>query len=338
MQSYTTLIKRIEDNHSNMTSLDLITFKSEVRSVKVISEGNSASSGLYTYDNDFTDVVTAAIVRVLKTNRTLISLSYSIDRITPQTVSALAEALESNRKLRKLQLCKALIGDEGVIILLKSMTRNSFLLSIDLSINQVGDTGAIALAQFLETNQTITELKLCRNQISVLGGRALVKALEKNQTLVHLNLDGNNIKEEDKQAIKIFLQRNYEAMLRRRRQFIAGLICLACGKAAPNQLYSFSTLPWDVKHYLLRFLNSHGQDNIGKSDQQIYQCAEFVFNNHMECSSLIKQRQKIIIIEKRNGMGKYQFTFFKPTLTVVNEGRDGLETQSSQNTQMLRAR
>lgn len=338
MQLYATLIKKIEDNHSNMTSLELITFKGEGPSVKVSIEGNSTSSGLYLYDNDFTNVVAPTIARVLKTNCTLVSFSYSIDRIAPSTVHAFAEALQCNRKLEKLQLCKALLGDDGVITLIKSLTMNSFLSCIDFGINQIGNAGAIALAQFLEANLTITVLKLYRNQIGVAGGRAFVKALEKNPTLVQLNLEGNYLKEEDKQAIKILLKRNNEAMLQRRQQFIAGIISLAGSTAVPNQLYSFGNLPGDVKRYLLRFLNFHGKDHIGKSSQQVHQCAEFVFNNYEECRYLIKQRQKIILIEKTNGTSNYQFAFFKPTLAVVTEGKDGLENHRSQNTQVLRGR
>lgn len=338
MQLYITLIKKIEDQHPNMRSLDLISFKGEEQTVRVIIEGNSASSGVYSYDNDFTDRVITAIARVLKTNCTLISLSYSIDRIALATMHALAEALECNHKLRELHLCKSFIGDEGVAILTKSMTKNSFLICVDLGINQIGDEGAIALAQFLVGNQTITQLKLYRNQIGVAGGRALVRALENNQTLVHLNLDGNNINEEDKQAINVLLKRNNEAMLLRRQQFIASVICLACCAAEPKSLYNFSHLPSDVKRYLLRFLSYHGKDNIGKSNQQIYQCAEFIFDNYAECGSLIKQKQRIKLLEKTNGKGECRFAFFKSTLTAATESRGEFEMQNSQRTQMLRIR
>jgi hypothetical protein len=50
---------------------------------------------------------------------------------------------------------------------------------------------------------------------------------------------------------------------------------------------------------------------VAKTAKQTGQCIKFMFTNIEECKVLIKDKQKIKLMEKRTINGNYQFQFFK---------------------------
>jgi hypothetical protein len=107
------------------------------------------------------------------------------------------------------------------------------------------------------------------------------------------------------------MQRNEQAMKAKRKQFIYKMILLACNDKSSNSQSLWNRLPKDIQYLILQFLNLHGVANIGKTKKQVYQCAKFIFDNRDECKQLIKDKQIIKLVEKKNAKGDYLFHFFK---------------------------
>ena len=153
------------------------------------------------------------------------------------------------------------------------------------------------LDRIRHNDPNLTTLDLNFNQISAAGAKGLSLALKDNTTLTMLHLVGNQIGNACLQEIHSFIQRNTQALLKRRQEFIYKMILLARDAKNPHSNSLWRRLPNDMRLFLLSFLNFRGETTIGKTTMQIVHCAQFIFAKGDECNGLIKAKQKIQIIE-----------------------------------------
>lgn len=165
-----------------------------------------------------------ALAEMLKTNRTISTLSicntsldttamvtlYSVIRDQPSlqsvdmqkallysrqedTTKHAAQMLQHNLNIVALNLGTSMVGDLGAEQLSKVLRRNKTLRSLVLSSNQIGITGGEALASLLIEGSSLSELDLSANRIGDDGGAAFGLAISRNTTLRKLNLCSNSM-------------------------------------------------------------------------------------------------------------------------------------------------
>jgi hypothetical protein len=137
------------------------------------------------------------------------------------------------------------------------------------------------------------------------------KRLKYNTTLTSLNLEVNQICDTQRQEINALIQRNQQMMLARRQQFLFKIIILARNARNPNLDSLCANLPKEIKLNILSYLNLASEGYIGKTAKQTEQCVQFIFTHIGECNTLIKDKQKIKVMEKEAIKGNYQFHLFK---------------------------
>jgi len=182
--------------------------------VKLLAEfvlqSNSNITSLSLTDNNIDDDRTIMLAKMLKQNKTLVSLKLDIYWTTKNGVLALTSALESNDTLTKLTLTNSImILTMDVVFSLRLLQeRNpSFSLivnksyeriwktqeTIDLNSFQVTDNDVITyIIPYLNRHPEIKTVDLSSNQITAKGAMALAEQLSKTQLTV-LNLQRNSV-------------------------------------------------------------------------------------------------------------------------------------------------
>jgi hypothetical protein len=130
-------------------------------------------------------------------------------------------------------------------------------------------------------------------------------ALKHNTTLTSLDLEYNQIDDAQLQEINALIKRNQQAVLARRQEFIFKIIMLARNAKNPNLNSLWAKLPKEIKLHVLNYLNSASESYISKTAKQTKQCVQFIFSNIDECNVLIKDKQRIKLIEKQDIKGNY---------------------------------
>src|SRR5260221_194567 len=199
--------------------------------------------------------------------------------------AALLERIKANDPtLVELHLTYQNLNDSDIQPLAEALAQNTTLTTLNLNSNQIGDSGANSIAQALQVNTSLTTLYLYGNQIGAIGANSIAQALKVNtSSLTTLQLSGNQIGEKLKKTLEQALEHNREQkkrqIMQRRDQFIRALIMLGRDGAKTNKHSFWSWLPKELMLHIISFIDFRSPKSIGKSAQQIYQCAAFIFNH-----------------------------------------------------------
>jgi hypothetical protein len=244
---------------------------------------------------------------------------------------ALLERIRNNDSaLSSLDLRGNQIGDAGAKDLSDALKHNTTLTSHSLGVNLMGDVGAKDLSDALKYNSTLTSLNLDVNVIGAAGAKDLSDALIHNYILTSLDLDDNPIDDSQLQEIDALIERNLLMMLVRRQQFLFKIIMLARNARNPNFDSLWANLPKEIKLHVLSYLNLASVSYIGKTAKQTGQCVQFIFTHINECNVLIKDKQKIKLLEKKAVNSNYQFQFLK--LSAYLEAKKLNKTSAKEQT------
>jgi Ran GTPase-activating protein (RanGAP) involved in mRNA processing and transport len=190
------LLKRIKDNDTTLTTLDLSYQKLNAEDAKDLAkalETNASLTSISLNYNDIGDAGAKDLAKALETNASLTSINLKGNQIGAAGAKDLAKALATNASLTSISLNYNEIGAEGAKALARALETNASLTAIDLRHgNAIGDEGAKALAHALETNASLTAVNLQSNDIGAAGAKDLAKALETNASLTAIYLWGNN--------------------------------------------------------------------------------------------------------------------------------------------------
>jgi Ran GTPase-activating protein (RanGAP) involved in mRNA processing and transport len=320
-----TLLEKIRNNDTTLTSLNLYGNQIGDAGAKDLSNALKHNTTLTSLDlgNNLIGAAGAKdLSDVLKHNTTLLSLDLGDNQIGAAGAKDLSDALKHNTIITSLNLYSNQIGDVGAKDLSDALKYNTTLTSLYLGNNEIGAAGAKDLSNALNHNTTLTSLDLSYNQIGAAGAKDLSDALTHNTTLTSLNLIYNQINVAHLQVINALIQRNQQTMLARRQEFIFKIIMLARNAKDPNPDSLWANLPKEIKLHVISYLNLASESYIGKTAKQTKQCVQFIFSNIDECNVLIKDKQKIKLIEKQDVRGNYQFHFFKSSAYPEAKKRD----------------
>jgi Ran GTPase-activating protein (RanGAP) involved in mRNA processing and transport len=173
---------------------------------------NSVLCGIELHANAFGRKGIQALVGVLsKTNKTVLSLNLSRNRLDAEAGVTLANALEVGcSHLRELILDFNALGSAGVIPIGDALHGNAHLRVLGLRSNCIDSAGGKRLGHMLATNNTITSIDLSTNILgrdehqvtSMVAAEALAHGLQENSGgLRHLQLRSNDFSDESVAAI-----------------------------------------------------------------------------------------------------------------------------------------
>jgi hypothetical protein len=169
---------------------------------------------------------------------------------------------------------------------------------------------------------------LYHNIINQKGIDALAKVMTQNVTLIDFPLGRNQVDKFYLKNILVLIDRNYQSMLARRKQFIFQIIMLAQISEGLIKKSLWVRLPKEIKLMILNGLLPSEAMHIGKTYEQASLCLAFIFDNIHACNSLIKSHRKLHIMERKDIRRRYSF-FFNETSSDVNHVKLHLNMHNS---------
>ncbi len=145
-------------------------------------------------------------------------------------------------------------------------------------------------------------------------------------TLTTLEVGGNDLDETWKNQLRDTIQQNRNQVIKRRDQFIQGLLILARDRANHYSQSLFHHLPKDIVLHMINLIDFRSTESIVKSAKQIQACATFIFNHSVEMNESLAEavntQQDFKLVEKI-AHGKSQFHFFPAKVEIkVQEKQD----------------
>jgi len=279
--------------------------------------GNTTLTVLNLYNNRISSVGVADIAALLSANFALRSLNLGDNNFDITGMNHLCNALMVTTTLQHLGLKNTRPTQDHLRVLKTTLENHTYLTSLDVEIEKGNKEQAKLIGLMLGKNTSLRTVDLGNSHLKSAIARILATSLRKNHTLTTLKYWTSTIKREYRDEISLWIERNQKIRtVVNRQEFIFILILL-------NQSSSlWKSLPLDIKLHILNFLDLTKEQNIGKNKAQVYGCARFLFWRFSECHSLIKAKQKIIILESTDPQGHCQFRFFKECGTstkVTNE-------------------
>ncbi|XP_042150182.1 NLR family CARD domain-containing protein 3-like [Ixodes scapularis] len=134
--------------------------------------------------------------KLLRTNKTLLSVSLFTTKIIDKGAVAIGQALAANSTLELLMIGGNSIGPTGAQAIASSLELNTTLTYVDLQCNHLDNSGAVFLARMLQSNKTLRTLDMGRSFIRSDGIVAIADSLTNNPTLLELSIDGSLFTEE----------------------------------------------------------------------------------------------------------------------------------------------
>ncbi|KAM7293684.1 hypothetical protein ISCGN_023282 [Ixodes scapularis] len=134
--------------------------------------------------------------RLLRTNKTLLSVSLFKTKINDKGAIAIGQALAANSTIEFLMIGGNSIGPTSAEAIASSLELNTNLTYLDLRCNHLDNSGAIFLARMLQSNKMLRTLDMCRSLIRSAGTVTIADSLTNNRTLLELSIDGNMFTEE----------------------------------------------------------------------------------------------------------------------------------------------
>lgn len=253
----------------------------------------------------------------LSNNHSLIQLDLSNNCIDDKLAEKLSMIIKDNHTLKKLNLRGNRIEVIGAKKLSLALKDNHSLTELHLSGNKLGPDGAKELSLALRDNDSLTALNLNNNFMENSGAKDLSLALKDNRTLIQLELTYNHIDDSEiVEEIKQILARNQALIVQRRDKFIQAMLILARDAANSSSLSIWHQIPKELMLHIIYVMDFRSNESIGKSAEQIYNCAKFIFDHIAELNAslqdAIKTQQDFKIIENNIS---HQFSFFPKSLT-----------------------
>ncbi len=198
------------------------------------------------------------------------------------------------------------------INLLERIKTNDFTLErLDLNDQKLNDKDVQELVIALATNTTLTTLDINKNYIPDKGA----KALATNTALNTLDVRANGLEKAWENQLRDTIQQNRKQVIKRRDQFIQGLLILVRDSAQhySQSLFHHYYIPKEIVLHMINMIDFRSTESIGKSAKQIQACAAFVFNHIVEMNESLAEavntQQDFKLVEKIVHC-KSQFQFF----------------------------
>ena len=149
-----------------------------------------------------------AFSRCLKTNKKLIELKMSGNKITSKGLRVIAEAMEENNALQKLDISNNIVSDKGIIAFNKYLVRNLSLVELNISSNGITCQGANTIAEAMQMNNTLRRLDISNNEILDNGIKTFSGYLKTDPPLTELRMVQNGVTSDGTSSIVQGLQMN----------------------------------------------------------------------------------------------------------------------------------
>ncbi|XP_067835976.1 NACHT, LRR and PYD domains-containing protein 3-like isoform X1 [Heptranchias perlo] len=155
-------------------------------------------------DNDLTDSCTEDLVSALSTNRSLMVLNLSYNKLGDSGVKLLCVTLRNpDCKIQELRLCANGLTASCTEDLSSALSTNRSLTGLDLNYNELGDSGVKLLSAALsKPDCKIQELDLDDVGLTDSCTKDLVSALSTNRSLTGLNLGLNSFTDRSVPALR----------------------------------------------------------------------------------------------------------------------------------------
>lgn len=236
-------------------------------------------------------------------------LQLSDNKITDQGLMYISQSLShSTSPLTSLDLSNNYITYRCMNEIRSLILEKPSLTHLNLQWNMLGDEGAAALSQTLaQTQSALTSLVLACNNIGPKGASHLHRAVRSNYTLLSLSLAQNNINKQTKDHINKTISQNQQQVRRCRSQFLRSVIIVLRDNSNPHSNSTLSLLPTEIVLYILSL--SGDKVLMGKSREQMHQCASFIFRNKDSLDQLLKSSNTLRIVEKVIKGSRSEFSF-----------------------------
>ncbi|XP_063413357.1 leucine-rich repeat-containing protein 74A-like isoform X2 [Mytilus trossulus] len=130
------------------------------------------------------------ISEILRTNKTISTLTLRRCGLSGAPIRTLAEFLSKSNTLRKLDISDNHFDDKDAPHVAMIIEHNESISNLDLSRNKLGDSG-ILIGNALKDNEMITTLDLSWNHLRGNGAIGIARGLEKNSKLLNLQVSWN---------------------------------------------------------------------------------------------------------------------------------------------------
>ncbi|XP_078059742.1 NACHT, LRR and PYD domains-containing protein 3-like isoform X1 [Mustelus asterias] len=159
---------------------------------------------LYLRGNDLTDSCAEDLASALSTNRSLIDLDLSVNKLGDSGVKLLSVALRNpDCKIQKLYLYGNDLTDSCAEDLASALSTNRSLIDLYLGSNNLGDSGVKLLSVALRNPDCkIQKLHLYKNALTDSCAEDLASALSTNQSLRILYLESNSFTDQSAPALR----------------------------------------------------------------------------------------------------------------------------------------
>ncbi|XP_078059021.1 NACHT, LRR and PYD domains-containing protein 12-like [Mustelus asterias] len=171
---------------------------------------------LHLRGNDLTDSCAEDLASALSTNRSLIDLNLSGNKLGDSGVKLLSVALRNpDCKIQKLHLRGNALTDSCAEDLASALSTNRSLIDLDLGNNKLGDSGVKLLSVALRNPDCkIQKLHLNANALTDSCAEDLASALSTNRSLIDLNLGYNKLGDSGVKLLSVAL-RNPECKIQK---------------------------------------------------------------------------------------------------------------------------
>lgn len=115
------------------------------------------------------------LVEALASNKPIINLNLSSNKITDETIKFIAEGLFSNNHLKQLYLKGNLITDYGIRHLSESLKYNNSIKVLDLNNNPFTVIGVRFIAQGVKCNNSLEKLGIKNKELNIFRIKPIVK-------------------------------------------------------------------------------------------------------------------------------------------------------------------
>ncbi|CAC5423312.1 unnamed protein product [Mytilus coruscus] len=130
------------------------------------------------------------ISEILRTNKTISTLTLRRCGLSGAPIRTLAEFLSKSNTLRKLDISDNHFDDNDAPYVAMIIEHNESISNLNLSKNKLGDSG-ILIGNALKENEMITTLDLSWNHLRGNGAIGIARGLEKNTKLLNLQVAWN---------------------------------------------------------------------------------------------------------------------------------------------------
>jgi hypothetical protein len=159
-----------------------------VKALGILLVGNETFTSLVISKCGLSDALMEPITTALGANTTLLTVSFTSNRVGNQGAADISQALLLNTTVTSLDLSDNEIGNDGVSVIAEALQTSASLRALSLRQNLLGRAGLRSLAAAISANPQLEDLDLSMNDLSVDGGSALAMLVAGGSSLRRLCL------------------------------------------------------------------------------------------------------------------------------------------------------